>query len=301
MGRDLEWGEVARGQAGIITRDQLYEAQLSERQVSLLLIRGELERVQPRVHLVRGAPLSYDARLWAAVLSTGGVLGFHTAAHLWGMAAVAPERIDIVIDRARRLRQRPGVRLHRINVAPTHRTRRHALPITTRAETLLDHIGRLRPAAASTLTDRAFQQGWLTPADLDRRLGQAPGRTGNRLLRRLLAANSDGAAAQSERILHSILRRGGLRDFEINFDVWLDGELLAVVDVALPRSRIAIEIDGWAHHVDTERFQRDRTRANGLVLAGWMVVRFTWADITQRPNYVLRTVKDLERGAKRTA
>jgi very-short-patch-repair endonuclease len=76
-----------------------------------------------------------------------------------------------------------------------------------------------------------------------------------------------------------------------NYPVWVGGELVAVVDVALPHRRIAIELDGMAHHVDVDRFQRDRTRQNALVALGWTVLRFTWSDVAHRPGYVVSTLR----------
>lgn len=76
-----------------------------------------------------------------------------------------------------------------------------------------------------------------------------------------------------------------------NVDVWIGGELVAVIDVGLPEHRVAIEVDGWAYHSDVERFQRDRTRQNRLVAGGWTVLRFTWADLVERPGYVIATIR----------
>jgi very-short-patch-repair endonuclease len=63
--------------------------------------------------------------------------------------------------------------------------------------------------------------------------------------------------------------------------------------VAIPRLMVAIEVDGMAYHVDVERFQRDRTRQNALVDLGWTVLRFTWADLTDRPGYVAGAIRRL--------
>jgi very-short-patch-repair endonuclease len=158
---------------------------------------------------------------------------------------------------------------------------------------LLDHLGRLARADAYRLADRAIQRGWLRPDDIARRLREHHGRTGNTTLRLLLAHTSDGAAARSERILHRLLRSAGLGGWVPNYRVLVNGQLLAIVDVALVERRIAIEVDGWAYHSDVDRFQRDRQRQNALVALGWTVVRFTCADLTQRPAYVIRTLRDL--------
>jgi very-short-patch-repair endonuclease len=127
--------------------------------------------------------------------------------------------------------------------------------------------------------------------DIERRLRDYPGRTGNTTLRLIAARCGDGAAAESERVLHRLLRRSGITDWVANYPLWVDGELVAVLDVALLRQRIVIEVDGWAYHTDVDRFQRDRQRQNALIGLGWTVLRFTWADLTQRPGYVLAAIQ----------
>jgi very-short-patch-repair endonuclease len=63
------------------------------------------------------------------------------------------------------------------------------------------------------------------------------------------------------------------------------------LDFAFPAERIAIEVDGWAWHSDVERFRHDRRRQNVLVLAGWTVLRFTWHDLTVRPDTVTAQIR----------
>jgi very-short-patch-repair endonuclease len=48
-----------------------------------------------------------------------------------------------------------------------------------------------------------------------------------------------------------------------------------------------------AYHVDVDRFRRDRSRQNALVTAGWTILRFTWADLTERPGYVVSAIQRL--------
>ncbi len=53
-----------------------------------------------------------------------------------------------------------------------------------------------------------------------------------------------------------------------------------------------LEVDGWAWHHAPDRFQRDRARQNALISAGWVVLRFTWLDLTNDPAGVIRQVRD---------
>ena len=39
-----------------------------------------------------------------------------------------------------------------------------------------------------------------------------------------------------------------------------------MVDIAFPKQKVAIEVDGWAFHSDQEVFQNDRKRQNAIAL-----------------------------------
>ncbi|HJQ41691.1 MAG TPA: DUF559 domain-containing protein [Jatrophihabitantaceae bacterium] len=240
--------------------------------------------------LARGAPVTHAAELWIAVLSTGGVLGFATAAHLWDMDE-QPQLIHVIVGTQRRVLRQPHLRRYHVFVPDSATTTIDGLPITTRAWTLLDHVGRLPASAALRLIDRGLQRGWVTRREIARRVAEFPGRQGNRTLRRMLDATADGAAANSERKLHALLRQAGIGGWIANYEVRMDGVLVAVVDVALPAEHLAIEVDGFAFHSDVDRFQRDRQRQNTLVANGWTVLRFTWHDLVERPGYVVATIR----------
>ncbi|MDT4939417.1 MAG: hypothetical protein QOG80_3088 [Pseudonocardiales bacterium] len=239
---------------------------------------------------MRGAPVTYLAELWIAVLATDGVLGFATAAHLWGMDD-RPSRIDVIVGRDRRVVGLPNIRRHHVVIPANAVTSIDDLPTTTRSWSLVDHVGRLPVSVGLRLVDRGLQRNWLTRSDLSQRLHDYPGRQGNRALRIILTFTSDGAAAASERALHRILRRGRIGGWRPNHQVHLDGRVVAIVDVAIPVARLAIEVDGFAYHSDVDRFQRDRQRQNTLVALGWTVLRFTWYDLVERPSYVLATIR----------
>ncbi len=60
------------------------------------------------------------------------------------------------------------------------------------------------------------------------------------------------------------------------------GEFLGRVDLAWPERRVLIEFDGNVHR-ERRVFVADLRRQNGLVLAGWVVLRFSSADVVGRP------------------
>jgi len=291
----MDWARQAAAQGGIISRAQLAEWDIAERTITRMVARGELRMIEQAVFLVRGAPATLTARLWTAHLSTQGVIGFASAGHLWGVLAEPPAQVHVCVEHPRRSHAPTWIRLHRVPVAASAIVRREGLPVTSRSWTVLDLIVRVRRAEVTRLADRALQRGWITPSDVTARLRRFPGRTGNRRLRDIAAMLADGAAAESERVLHRILRGRGITGWQPNYELRVGGELVAVLDVAFRAERVAIEVDGYAFHSDVDDFRRDRRRQNHLVELGWTVLRFTWSDLTERPGYVAATIRSVLR------
>ena len=65
------------------------------------------------------------------------------------------------------------------------------------------------------------------------------------------------------------------------------------VDAVWRTHRVAVELDGWAHHHDRHAFERDRERDAALTAAGWRVVRFTHRQVVHRPDHVVQTLRRL--------
>jgi very-short-patch-repair endonuclease len=219
-------------------------------------------------------------------------LSYLTAALIWEVPAPVDNWVHITRFDRRRLRWPPGVRVHRVALDPSAVTERGGLPVTTRVETLLDCLGWLQLGDARALADRAQQQRWLGPADIERRLENQPGRWGNRRLRWLLPTIGDGAHSEAERRLHKVLRGSGVTGWIANYSVRVAGERY-VIDAALPDHMLAIEVDGFREHSKRETFQRDRTKQNALIAAGWTVLRFTWGDLVDDPHSVIATITSL--------
>jgi very-short-patch-repair endonuclease len=62
-------------------------------------------------------------------------------------------------------------------------------------------------------------------------------------------------------------------------------------DFAYVDERIVIELDGGDSHMRKEVFEDDRQRQNEFVINGWLVLRFTWDDVTKRSDRVVETIR----------
>lgn len=232
-----------------------------------------------------GAETTPRTHLWYAVLASGGVLRGEAAAYVHGIGSDLPSQIGVYIPVGPSGGKIPGVACSRLNLASSQRMLVRGLPVTTVAETVLDCIGELPLGQAVPLADRARTQRWITDRDVTRRLAEQ--RRGNTRLRQAWQVVAQGGESSAERMLLRLLRETGITGWKAGHKVYAGGQFVATVDVAFPAVGLAVEVDGFAYHSDRERFQHDRTRENALHLLGWQVIRFTWADLTQRPGYAL--------------
>ena len=101
------------------------------------------------------------------------------------------------------------------------------------------------------------------------------------------------AAGRLDRIDHDVFHVAGTEvtwHAKVHHRVLDDqGRLIAEVDLAYPHLKIAIELDGGVHR-ERDVFERDRPRQNGIVLNGWIVLRFTWKTLVERPDEIVRAV-----------
>lgn len=164
------------------------------------------------------------------------------------------------------------------------------MPVTTRARTVVDCLRLVPRVLRERMLDTALLQEWLSIDELDELVSSMHGQRRVAELRALLDGVSSGARSRAERVSQQVLRRTGLPGWQWNYPVALLDGTTAVLDAALADFKIAVEIDGRAFHVDAKAFQHDRTRQNGLVALGWIVLRFTWWDLTHRPDYVVDAV-----------
>jgi hypothetical protein len=115
--------------------------------------------------------------------------------------------------------------------------------------------------------------------------------------RRALALARPFVESPMETRLRLIAVLDGLPHPEVQYDVFdPDGRVVARLDLAYPRHRVALEYDG-DHHRERDTFRRDAVRLNRLHLLGWVVLRFTADDVLRNPA---RTVAQIRAALSRS-
>ncbi|MGH3928643.1 MAG: DUF559 domain-containing protein, partial [Pseudonocardiaceae bacterium] len=283
--RSMGLDECLRRQAGVISCAQARAAGLSQDAIDRRVADRRWERLHPGVYLAANHSYTDEVRLRAAVLWAGPDAVAHGVSAAWwhGLGPDLPTTVEITVPQRRRPGPRPGVVVRRRDLPAADLVGVRDLWVTDLALTVLEAALTLGPEGAALL-DRALQQRIRFPA-VYRAHCRNLGRRGSAHASRLLSAAADGAASQAERLLIRLLRAAGITGWVLNYPV---GDYL--LDLAFPVQRVAVEVDGWAWHMTPDRFVRDRQRQNAVVNLGWTILRFTWHDLTTRPEGVLNEI-----------
>jgi Protein of unknown function (DUF559) len=282
-GRELP--EVAVSQDGVFTRAQARAVGWSDSRQRRLVRDGLWVSVAGSAFRHRDVQEGPWQRARAVALS-GRVPSHSTAAALWGYAVQAQECHGIVEHGggpARRLQD------HRLRPPDSDLTLVADMVITSERRTLVDLLcgQQLNPSLA-IVTD-AMRRGLLDALDLAAVAEAAAGRRGARRAR-LVAVTCAGnpwsvLEWRFQRIARSI--SGG---WKFNVDVSDARGPIGPVDAIHEGFGIVVELDGKQFH-GPQRFQSDRTRDQRLVAMGYVVLRFTWADLEERPDEVAAIIR----------
>ncbi len=280
----------AVNQAGTFTRSQAYADGWTPRQVRRRLQAARWKRVAGIALTAADTEVGPWQLAFAVVLSwPEAVISHELAAALHGFPVDTKGVGTATVPLHRSLKAR-GLRSHRLPIRPAEIGRVGGLPVTGERRTALDLLRHLPWDQARDLWAWLSTRRRLTLDDLAAEATRA-GVHGNRQLRRLVRASASGALSAGEDRLHDLLRTERIGGWEANARIVLVPGRVAVADVLFRRHRLVIEVDGYASHGGRTAFQRDRTRQNDLVGAGYVVLRFTWADLVDRPALVARTIR----------
>ncbi len=231
---------------------------------------------------------TYWSACWAALILSGpdAALTGHSALAAYGFA-IPHAPIVLHSPRNRHIRVPGAVVLRDDTLSPPARSVIR-FPVVYRRRAGIDalRVDAVDPGRA--ILHELLRRRWLTEGDLAEAIYVFRCHKGNQNLRHHHEYAASGSRAESERRLIRMIRTSQLDGWAFNVDIYAaNGDLLAVADAVQQASRTIVEVDGRAWHTAHDRFQRDRQRQNALVLAGWTVLRFTWEDLTMRPNGVI--------------
>jgi hypothetical protein len=279
--------ELARLQAGVVSRHQALSCGSTQDAVRWAVRKGAWQQVCPGVYATFTGQVGRRAQLWAALLHAGegAILSHETAAELLGLADQAAARIHVTVPNARRVVAPPGVVIHVSRRSyPKWRYPRGTPPHTMSEDTVIDLVN-----AAGTLDEAAR---WVTAAFARRVTGEWP-------LRQALAERSRLRWRDHLDELITLAATGTHSALEFRYDRDVErahGLPHAVRQASFVKGdgsrgfrdryyerygRLVVELDGGLYHYG-ERQGHDRLRDNQAAAMGGSTLRYDWSAVTRR-------------------
>jgi very-short-patch-repair endonuclease len=280
---------LIRTQHGVVARWQLVDFGFTAKAINHRIRRGRLHRIYAGVYAVGRPELTRHGRWMAAVLACGdgAVLSHASAAALWGIRDKEIKQIEVSVP-AGRFPRHPGIRVHR-RAALTAKdvTKRHGVPTTNAACTLIDLAARLTAKQLEAAVNEADALDLIDPERLRAAVDERAGRPGTKALRQLLDHSTFTLTDSAlERLFLPIARRAGLPKPQTQAQV--NGFR---ADFYWPGLKLVVETDGLRYHRTAAQQARDLVRDQRHAVADIERLRFTHAQVAHEPAYVEATLQ----------
>ncbi|MPZ54748.1 MAG: hypothetical protein GEU79_18835 [Acidimicrobiia bacterium] len=286
--------ELAAEQGGVVRRSQLLDGGLTIGQIQRRRRSGLVEAINKFSYKIFEPQNHMDLLRGALVALPQGVVSHQSAAILHAFPTAPPSNPTVTVHH-RGTHQFPGVTVRRCDdLDPQDTTLVRGLKSTTVERTVVD----LAPWVSEWFLDRMTQD-----LIIDRRMSMdrftevvnrvaRRGKSGSAALRSLLMARGDGnimGQSELERLGGKLLLDPALPTFIPQYPIpWDDDKTW---DHAAPGYLLALEWDSRKWHASVEAMDSDRQRDREAQAHGWLLLRFTWIDVTRRPLYVVREIK----------
>jgi hypothetical protein len=224
-------------------------------------------------------------RAVARRLPDGAAFSGRTALWLHGLDVEPCDPIEVTIPEPFGASRRVGATVHRTALTRAEIVHRRDLPTTSALRTVVDLGGRAPLTEGVVAADQALHAELVTTAQLRTYIAEHPLSKGIARLRRVVALAEPLAESPMETRLRMLLLLAGLPRPEVQVSLYdEEGQFLARPDLLYRVQRLAIEYDGDNHR---DRLVEDNRRQNGLLAAGFRLLRFTASDVYRTPDLVV--------------
>ena len=274
-------------QAGVVSRRQVLCAGVSRNAIVSKVNHGLWQRLHPGVYGAFTGALSWEVRLWAAVLyaGPGALLSHETAAEVLGLAGRTCPVIQVTIPATRRVRPPDGVAIHHSSFDyPRWRPQRGIPPHTFYAETIVDLA-----AAADNLDDvvagvsRGIARHLVSEAQLKAAFAARRRLRWRDEIEEVIERVAGGSHFPLEfRYDRDVERAHGLPPAARQVKFRKRDGTSGFRDRCYEQYGLIVELDGREFHA-AERQGHDRARDNEAAATTGATLRYCWADVASAP------------------
>jgi hypothetical protein len=117
---------------------------------------------------------------------------------------------------------------------------------------------------------------------------------GSRAARRALARVRQGAESRPETLLRLLIVASGLPEPELGVVLYgPTGCWIGRFDMVYAEARVIVEYDGDQHRTSTRQYEKDMTRIDRAIAAGWRVVRVRARGLLQGRAHTVERVRSV--------
>lgn len=285
--------DLAASQGGVLTRTQLLDAGYPTTSIDREVSTGRLLRIKNGIYRALDMRRHEDLLRAAHASLPNPVVSHESAAHLLRFPILPTLRPTVSVH-SKTTHVFPGVTVRRnTDLRPDHVQRVDGLSVTTLPRSLFDLAAVIEERLLDDIVEGLVIAGRVRIPELGafvqslRRRGKPGTASITSVIDRRLAA--DGT--RLERLGLDVLQRGKIADPVLQFPAPWDERKR--IDAAWPPARAGIEWDSRAWHAALDRMADDRRRDRQASLAGWVILRYTWHDLTDDPDAVVDEVRTL--------
>jgi predicted transcriptional regulator of viral defense system len=281
QGRTVErvLAQIAGGNHGVVTRDQLVVAEISRHEVARCVKSGALLREYRGVYRVGHRAPSVESSYLAAVRACGegALLSDSAAAYLYGLIKGQPPPAEVTTPTQRSVQ---GLRTRRAKSGIDRRdaTTYRGIQITTVPKTIVDLAAVLSPGDLARAVHEAAVRHRIKPQHVEAVLRRRPNAPGATALRRVLRGDERVLLSELERAFIALLRAN-----DLPLPVTNRKRGAHWVDCRWPDRKLTIELDSYTFHHTRHAWEQDRRRERDAHARGDDFRRYTWGDVFERP------------------
>jgi Protein of unknown function (DUF559) len=256
-------------------------------------------RLGSELYCRSGAPVDpwLVLRAWQR-LSPELVFCGRTAAWMHGLDYVPLNPVEAIAAPAATSRTRFGIVVRRSEPPPEDVVVVRGLRLTSLNRTLLDFAAGSTPVDALIAIDMATRLRKINALDLVAFANDRSPLAGCARLREL-AVLAEPAESPMETRLRWLFKESGLPRPLVQVDLHdRTGSFIGRADLYYPDARLVIEFDGVNHK---NRLVADNRRQNELMSSEFTILRFTTADLMDRPQHIVALVRGMLAGRTHSA
>ena len=273
---------------GNVTRRELLGDGLSASAIRRRVAKGALIPEYDGVYRVgHGAP-SREASYMAATKAGGeGVfISGRAGAHALGLVKGKVPAPEVVSRRELDIKGLKSTRCRTLIRADTMRWK--GIPITSPARTLVDLAADMSAEALARACHEAGVRYGTTPRQVEAVLKRRPNAAGAAKLRAILSGEQKVTLSKLERRFLQRLTQAGLPSPQTNVVAGTRR-----VDCRWPEHRLTVELNSFTFHSSRLSWEGDYQREREARDRGDDFRRFTWTDVYESPDYMLRELTKL--------